>query len=443
MAAALVSVILSQSIYAAPLSQHPPPNNTAFSINYSDACNDLRNCRTMWSMVYSCLLTIFACIWTAIHPDVPKQYSAWSLRFKSRNIQMMWTLVSPEVIVAAAWDEFSEAWRISKRSDIDFSQGWTFTHSYFVIMGGFVDSSKREAVIPTQDEDPSTLFEKYPGVIDKSGDHRKVAVTKEQILDRSKGDFFAKSIVVLQLLWFTTQYVGRWASHLPRSQLEAMTLAYAALSILVCALWWYKPLDVHFPIHVTEETQTIPSNPDVITDQVLPKTGTGDAANPSSSTAKILETNPLWILGVTGVIFGGIHCLAWPFPFPTRAEKLLWRISAIIITVGPGPLAWAMEKQERDEGISAFLLGLSMLFYPIARIILFTVLARPTTGRGPWIELKINTIELISSLRQLPEAVGTGCWSCQYSTLTFMSLRSPPPGLYRTTSWMSFIPHLG
>ncbi|KAF8331038.1 uncharacterized protein EI90DRAFT_1056072 [Cantharellus anzutake] len=335
MATALVSFILAQSIHAAPISQHSPPNSTAFSINYSDACNDLRHCRTMWSMVYSCLLTIFACVWTAIHPDLFKEHPFWEPQPQSsRKIQMMMTLVLPEVVVMVAWTEFSKAWRISQKCT--GIQGWTFTHSYFVTMGGFFNSFTQEVVELDESQDPSTVFEKYPGIIDKSGNDRKVAVTREQILDRSKGNFFAKSIIVLQSLWFTIQYVGRWASHLPRSQLETMTLAYAALSIL-CALWWHKPLDVHFPIHVTEETQPNPLNSDTITDQVLP-------ANLTSFAAKIMALNPAWILGITGVVFGGVHCLAWSFPFPTRVEKLLWCIFAIIITVSPGPFAWAMGK---------------------------------------------------------------------------------------------------
>ncbi|KAF8331026.1 uncharacterized protein EI90DRAFT_3154710 [Cantharellus anzutake] len=398
MAAALVSFILTQSIYAAPTPQicgHPPPNSTAFSINYSDACNDLRNCRTMWSIVYSCLLTMIACMWTAIHPDVPKQYSAWSFGEGSRKVDMICMLIFPELLVSAAWREFSVAWRISTRCA--GIKGWSFTHSYFVIMGGFFDSSKRKAVKLDGNEDPSTLFVKYPGIIARSGDHREVAVSREQILDRSKGNFFAKSIVVLQLLWFTTQYVGRWAGHLPRSLLETMTVAYAALSILVCALWWHKPLDVHFPIHVTEETEPNPSNSDAVADPALPKTE--NTSNPTSPAAKLMETSPTWIFLVTGIIFGGVHCLAWSFLFPTHAEKLLWRISAIIMTVSPGASAWAIERLEKDEGTSEFLLSLSMLFYAIARIILFT--------------------------------------------LTFTSLQSPPAALYRTISWTSFIPHLG
>ncbi|KAF8331037.1 uncharacterized protein EI90DRAFT_1056251 [Cantharellus anzutake] len=176
-----------------------------------------------------------------------------------------------------------------------------------------------------------------------------------------------------------------------------MTLAYAGLSILDYALWWHKPLDVHFPIPVTEEIHPNPPNSDAITDQGLPKTET--ASNPTSNPAKSMNMQLLWVFGVIGIIFGGVHCLAWSFPFPTRAEKLLWRISAIIITVTPGPYVLGWARWKRGDVISMLFGALPVQFYPFARIILFT--------------------------------------------LTFTSLRSPPPDLYRTTSWTSFIPHLG
>ena len=37
--------------------------------------------------------------------------------------------------------------------------------------------------------------------------------------------------------------------------------------------------------------------------------------------------------------FGGIHCIAWSFAFPSSTEQLLWRISSIAITGIPLPVA--------------------------------------------------------------------------------------------------------
>ena len=42
---------------------------------------------------------------------------------------------------------------------------------------------------------------------------------------------------------------------------------------------------------------------------------------------------PLYVgLGLTGLVYGGLHCLAWDAPFPSDIEKLLWRISSVTIT---------------------------------------------------------------------------------------------------------------
>ena len=34
-------------------------------------CNDLTHCRTIWNIIWSCLVTIFSCTWVAVHPNVP------------------------------------------------------------------------------------------------------------------------------------------------------------------------------------------------------------------------------------------------------------------------------------------------------------------------------------------------------------------------------------
>jgi hypothetical protein len=77
MATALITFILANNAYAAPILPYPPLNATGFSIKISEACNDLRNCRTMWNLVYSCLLTTFICVWTAVHPDVVDDVYGW------------------------------------------------------------------------------------------------------------------------------------------------------------------------------------------------------------------------------------------------------------------------------------------------------------------------------------------------------------------------------
>lgn len=74
--------------------------------------------------------------------------------------------------------------------------------------------------------------------------------TRAEIKDRSKGDAFSKSIVLVQTLWFVMQCIARHLEHLPITELEIATLAYTIpiLGIYIC--WWNKPLGVIQPIQV-------------------------------------------------------------------------------------------------------------------------------------------------------------------------------------------------
>ncbi|KAF8331707.1 uncharacterized protein EI90DRAFT_3289365 [Cantharellus anzutake] len=360
MATALINVLLAHNVYSAPI---PPHNTTCFLQNVSDGCNDLRNCRTMWGIVYSCLLTVSACIWTAVHPDLPEpDVGIWSIT--SRVGLMMVSLVSPEAILAFAWHQSLLSWRISKKCKM--VKGWTSTHSYFVVMDGFFDPSEGRAV--RLDD-----LQRYPGIIKKTGNTRRAAITKKEILDRSKGDPFSLS------------------------QLETMTLAYAALSVFVIVLWWHKPVNIRLPIHVTEQSPPIS---ETNANQPTPKMETD--ANPMSL-VQVSEPETMEVISIfiaTGIIFGGIHCLAWSFPFPTLTEMILWRVSAIYITVAPAFVMLAGWVTKRVKGDLGFNTGLLIsVVYSVARVILLA--------------------------------------------LTFSSLRSPPPDLYQTPSWSSFLPHFG
>ena len=80
-------------------------------------------------------------------------------------------------------------------------------------------------------------------------------LTKADIQDRGKGDALSKGLVVVQTTWFILQCIARWIQHLPVTELELVTLAFAALNGVMCFLWWDKPLDVRrsFPIYLKKE----------------------------------------------------------------------------------------------------------------------------------------------------------------------------------------------
>ena len=76
----------------------------------------------------------------------------------------------------------------------------------------------------------------------------KNTFTEDEIWDKSKGDTLAKAIVALQTTWFLAQIIGRAMQRLTITELEVITLAYAAFNAVMYAFWWNKPLDVQCPL---------------------------------------------------------------------------------------------------------------------------------------------------------------------------------------------------
>ena len=90
-------------------------------------CNDLGHCRTIWNIVWSCLVTIFFCTWVAVHPNVPcpkkREANSWIERY-SRNPLLSFVehrlplficvLLVPEYVLAWSIRQFLVARRIAK-----------------------------------------------------------------------------------------------------------------------------------------------------------------------------------------------------------------------------------------------------------------------------------------------------------------------------------------
>ena len=90
-------------------------------------CNDLRHCRTIWNIVWSCLVTIFSCTWVAVHPNIPcpkkREASGWIKRFlwnpllsfaEHRLPLFICALLVPEYVLAWAIRQFLRARMMAK-----------------------------------------------------------------------------------------------------------------------------------------------------------------------------------------------------------------------------------------------------------------------------------------------------------------------------------------
>ncbi|KAG2143003.1 hypothetical protein DEU56DRAFT_884522 [Suillus clintonianus] len=445
--------------------------------------------RTLWNIISSSVLTLFACIYSAIHPNIPSpKDSLFRILWRRLGIMIM-ALIAPELIVVWAMRQWMGARHVTKQfkksgyfnvprplersenyelaevpaeqlqhydrarllvgpgevstsryggthalakpfkklfeayiSDQSEDYAWTQTHSFFVLMGGFMlymNGKPYRTLLPNE-----VLELIRDDCIDAP------ILTAKEIGDRSKGNVISKGLIILQVAWFILQLISRAIYRLETTQLETGTLAFAVLNFLTYALWWNKPLDVQCPYRVYwKSTESMPEdhinalpndNEDNVLITIIKATfgpfmelmglsvPTRKLRVPTFDGSIKLENSDKVILVFAGVlfatIFGGIHCMAWFFAFPTYREQVLWRISAVAITC------------------------------------------------TPWIEILINAVMSVISNIDIG-AIMTAVVMCIFAllyiagrgmllVLMFTTLRHLPVDAYTTVSWISFVPHL-
>ena len=123
-------------------------------------------------------------------------------------------------------------------------RGWTKTHGYFLVMGGFMlyEGNVAKGVLSQERFYELLTAEKV----------ELPTVTVEEIEDRSKADGFSKTTALghWQTLWFDSQCLARIARHLDLTLVKLLTLSLAVLNGVMYFLWWHKSLDVHCPVRV-------------------------------------------------------------------------------------------------------------------------------------------------------------------------------------------------
>ncbi|KAG2353831.1 hypothetical protein BDR07DRAFT_1614669 [Suillus spraguei] len=385
--------------------------------------------RTLWTIISSSVLTLFACTYTAIHTNIPNLEASSYHNLRRQLGIMMMALITPELIVAWAIRQWLSARQITREfkklgypnigpeagsdselpsafgnsashkllhtslveeQDVEapkqlflrrfprafarwakrsikayFSKQsedytWTETHSFFVLMGGFMLYVDRKPYLTLRSDYILLLIRKK--CIDVPD------LTAEQIRDKSKGNAISKGLIMLQVAWFVMQLITRVIYHLEITQLEVGTLAFAVLNFLTYAVWWNKPLNVRRPHPVYwKSTESRPedhidvdeNNEFASWGRLAPVVGPclelmGLPGIPTSRKLQVptfdgsidLECSDKLIPACPGMfvatIFGAIHCMAWSFAFPSYQERMLWHIGTIAITSAPfiGVFVW-------------------------------------------------------------------------------------------------------
>ncbi|KAF8647468.1 hypothetical protein AX16_006673 [Volvariella volvacea WC 439] len=82
-------------------------------------------------------------------------------------------------------------------------------------------------------------------------------IPEKEIIDHGKGDPLAKAIVIVQTSWFVLQCIARHARGLTVTEIELVTLAFAALNVITYFLWWNKPLNATYPIYINMDGKRV------------------------------------------------------------------------------------------------------------------------------------------------------------------------------------------
>ena len=87
------------------LNETPSPEENPWGAVVQGFCNSVHlmsqpQRRTLFSVAWSCLLTVFICAWTSVHPNVPPRSQGLGIL---RRVKLMFTtVVAPELILAWA-----------------------------------------------------------------------------------------------------------------------------------------------------------------------------------------------------------------------------------------------------------------------------------------------------------------------------------------------------
>jgi hypothetical protein len=318
-------------------------------------------------------------------------------------------------------------------------------------MGGFMEYNGNEPV-------QTLLPDELAGYsLTGTGDFPRIAV--EDIKDKSKGDIISKGLVVLQTGWFVVQCIARASQGLPITELELVTIAFAVLNFVMYGLWWDKPLNVQRAVRVYKKQDTdgpsmegsiamkegglwlpvrrslsaLPSaigdawrgdpwevvlSPFVMLSMIA---GTSSAKSyavvadgkriatfypPSPSINSKSGRIVLFATPAIAMVFGAIHCFAWPLAFPSEPERILWRVNSVVITSAPIFAALLVAVAGLD--FDFFLGGLTLVSVCLG---LFCMFAYPIA----------RTFLLV---------------------LPFLSLRALPAEAYLSVHWTTLIPHI-
>lgn len=321
---ATVSVVFALSLHFGHTNSFPLPPNSDAHVGYQQGANR----RGTLDLIWSCLSTIFICVYVAMHVDIPNGRDGRWNKLLHKVGWMVIGLFAPEFVLALAASEFEIAMRVKRvLNGEDREVGWSrsprlqshrrsqhshrcnLTFSYFVAMKGFCDRHGT----PIGPWDLTDLWKKN---LLQDLDHNLEGIMRE-IDDKSKADPLVKTVSCIQITWFLVNIIARHVTHMPISQLELTTCGYIVCTLATYVIWWYKPYDISEPIMFAWVDISM-------------------GPRQSPPTYDWIWNHFQYVAAASGTaLFGMFHVFAWNSQFINTSGQLLWRICSIVVITAP------------------------------------------------------------------------------------------------------------
>jgi hypothetical protein len=413
-------------------------------------------------IISSCLSTLIICVWTCLHLNAPLhgEKERWVILRKLKWGLLM--AVAPEVVTTVAWRQFQRAW-IHSLSMRSFGYGyWSLSHAFAVDMGTIKLRYKGEneawAVTQLDFQDcarDGILSLKRSDELENNLLPELHPLKAEELSDKSKADHFTKAIACVQVFWLAVQIVGRASQKLPITTLEFATAAYVANALLVYALWWYKPLDVRYPIvvDILSKGKGLPRlaripmistrTEDPANDIALVKRAAGPGLG-DRVMRNVICRPQIWnfiFLAAMSAVFAGLHLAAWNDHFPSMAEKYGWR-ACTLYTLATSTIIFPIYLRSMDIPVD-HVENSEQVKTPTPKDLEANKKVTPVVDVN---DCKSRTTKFNGKygLQFIPGVIIIGLYSLARAFLIiepFVGLRSLPPAAFQTVEWINYLPH--
>ncbi|KAK0733104.1 hypothetical protein B0T26DRAFT_631727 [Lasiosphaeria miniovina] len=367
------------------------------------------------NILWSCVITLTACVYTVIHLNVPSADESRRRQLMNKVVWAMWAVVCPEMVVYTALSQFRRAKTLVLQLNTEIERQTGVKGKVRVKSFSFCDCY----YLVTFTSIPISFT---TGCLSVDSFHR----IRTRIDDKSKADSIAKALVVGQVCWMAAQCIARAAYGLPIALLEIHTMVHVLCALLIYAVWFRvscngigraccigllsgkKPQDVRQP-EIIDSSHAL--------NGIVARMIEAQFTN-HNDLAALDEDDSVYGFAQIGLVllaeglYSGLHSIAWDHEFPSRVEALLWRMACVAVSAWS--VAWGgfiMLDESFNQGDKVVGMGIKWL-QNTCGIIFWALIAAAVVAR-PFIILE-----------------------------SFLALRSEPIGVYWIPTWLQMIPHI-